>query len=198
MAAHTLIRPTGFVDAPFGYAASSHEWGEKHGVTFEQLWQSPKTTRIEHFIGKDIVYFHTLFWPAVLQASGFTLPSKVHVHGMLTIDGKKMSKSRGTFISADTFAKHVEPQALRYYYACKYTAGTEDLDLSLEDFVLRINSELVNKHANLFSRAAQFLQTKLDGKLGDLPFTPEQAQKDPDPGAGRWDLLHLAQRVVAQ
>lgn len=185
-----------WLDAPLGYVASSLEWGEKHGLGFDDLWREGRT-RIEHIIGKDIVYFHTLFWPAVLHNVGYTLPSKVHVHGMLTIDGKKMSKSRGTFINASVFAQHVEPQALRYYYACKYTSGTEDLDLSFEDFVLRINSELVNKHANLFSRAAQFLHTKLDGRLGDLPFAAEAAQAEPTESADRWDLLHLAQRVVA-
>ncbi len=182
-----------WLDAPLGYAAASTEWGEANGATFEQLWQNDEV-RIEHIIGKDIVYFHTLFWPAVLRAVGFTLPSKVHVHGMLTIDGKKMSKSRGTFINGSTFAEQVEPQALRYYYACKYSAGAEDLDLAFDDFINRINSELVNKHANLFSRAAQFLNKQLDGKLGDLPFAQEEAQAEPDDSDS---LLNRARRVVA-
>ncbi len=178
-----------WLDAPFGYAASSVEWGEKHHVTFADLWQAPEKTRIEHFIGKDIVYFHTLFWPAVLHAMGYTVPAKVHVHGMLTVDGEKMSKTRGTFINAAAFAQHVEPEALRYYYACKYGPESDDLDLSFDDFVKRVNGELVNKHANLFSRAAQFLAQKLDNKLGDLPFTAERAQHTPSELASIHDLV---------
>jgi methionyl-tRNA synthetase len=104
-----------WLDAPIGYIAASAEWGEREGHPLEALWRSPNT-RIEHIIGKDIVYFHTLFWPAVLRAAGFSLPDHVFVHGMLTVDGKKMSKSRGTFINAKVFAEHVEPQALRYYH----------------------------------------------------------------------------------
>ena len=183
-----------WLDAPIGYMASSVEWGNRHGVGFDALWRSADT-RVEHIIGKDIVYFHTLFWPAVLHAAGFTLPSKVHVHGMLTIDGEKMSKSRGTFINASVFADHVEPQALRYYYACKYGAASDDLDLSFDDFVQRVNGELVNKHANLFSRAAQFVHQKLEGRIGDLPFTPEQTRSGEPSGDG--SMLDLAQRVVA-
>ncbi len=185
-----------WLDAPIGYIASSIEWGKRQGMSFDDalntLWRS-SSTRIEHLIGKDIVYFHTLFWPAVLQAAEYTLPSKVHVHGMLTIDGEKMSKSRGTFINAATFAEHVDPQALRYYYACKYGAASDDLDLSFDDFVLRVNGELVNKHANLFSRCTQFLTQKLDGKLGDLPFTAKDAQGEP---TGDGSLLDQARRVV--
>ncbi len=181
-----------WLDAPIGYIASSVEWGEKHGVGFDELWKSDKT-RIEHLIGKDIVYFHTLFWPAVLHAAGLSLPSKVHVHGMLTVDGEKMSKSRGTFINASTFAEHVDPQALRFYYACKYGAQSDDLDLSFDDFVLRVNAELVNKHANLFSRCTQFLTQKLEGKLGDLPFSAKDAQGEP---TGDGSLLDQARRVV--
>jgi methionyl-tRNA synthetase len=178
-----------WLDAPFGYVASSVEWGERHGASFADLWQSPEETRIEHLIGKDIVYFHTLFWPAVLNAVGYTLPSKVHVHGMLTIDGEKMSKTRGTFINASTFADHVEPQALRYYYACKYGPESDDLDLSLDDFVKRVNGELVNKHANLFSRAAQFLAQKLDNRLGELPFSAADAAKVSDDLPSAQELL---------
>ena len=167
-----------WLDAPLGYVAASTDWGKKNGVSFEELWQS-EDTRIEHVIGKDIVYFHTLFWPAILNSVGYTLPSKIHVHGMLTVGGEKMSKSRGTFINASTFAEHFEPEALRYYFACKYSSQSDDLDLSFEDFVTRINSELVNKHANLFSRASQFLWKKIDGKLGDLPFSPDEISTPP-------------------
>lgn len=164
-----------WLDAPFGYMASSVEWGAKHGVTEDDLWRSP-STRIEHIIGKDIMYFHTLFWPAVLQSLGYSLPSKVHVHGMLTVDGEKMSKSRGTFIRADVFAEHVDPQALRYYFASKFTPESKDIDLSLDDMVHRVNAEVVNKYANLFSRVGQFVSTRLEGRLGELPFTAQEAQ----------------------
>jgi len=181
-----------WLDAPIGYIAATKEWADKNEISFESLWQSEET-QIEHFIGKDIIYFHTLFWPAVLNQSRYSLPKHVHVHGMLTVDGKKMSKSRGTFISASDFAQHIEPQALRYYFASKDNAESDDLDLSIEDFVLKINSELVNKHTNLFSRAAQFLLTKLDGKLGDLPFPPEEAQND-EPCAD--EHLQIARKVV--
>ena len=185
-----------WLDAPIGYIASSIEWGLRQGMSFDEafaaLWRSG-STRIEHLIGKDIVYFHTLFWPAVLHAAELTLPAKVHVHGMLTVDGEKMSKSRGTFINAATFAEHVDPQALRYYYACKYSATSDDLDLSFDDFVLRVNGELVNKHANLFSRCTQFLTQKLEGRLGDLPFSAKDAQGEP---SGDGSLLDLARRVV--
>ena len=179
-----------WLDAPFGYCASLSEWASRHDLDFERTWQA-KDARIEHFIGKDIVYFHTLFWPAVLRSAKLALPSQVHVHGMLTVNGEKMSKSRGTFIRASVFAAHVPPEALRYYYACKYGAHTDDLDLSVSDFVARVNSELVNKHANLFSRAGQFLLRKLDGKLGDLPFEATAATADdpnnPDPPDGNND-----------
>lgn len=182
-----------WLDAPLGYVAATMDWAKVRGLSFAELWQS-KSTRIEHIIGKDIVYFHTLFWPALLHAVGYSLPSKVHVHGMLTVNGEKMSKSRGTFIKAATFAEHIEPQALRYYYACKYSSQSDDLDLSLDDFVQRVNGELVNKHANLFSRVAQFLAQKLDNRLGDLPFTAAEAQGAP---TGDGSLLDLARQVVA-
>lgn len=182
-------------DAPLCYAATSREWGDANGVPFDQLWMNEDETVIEHIIGKDIVYFHTLFWPAMLRAAGMTLPRKVHVHGMLTVDGVKMSKSRGTFINASVFAEHIEPEALRFYLASKYGAGSEDLDLSLDDFVTRVNAELVNKHANLFSRAAQFLNRNLEGTLSDLPFTAAEAQ---DSGETDNELLRLAREVVTR
>ncbi len=182
-----------WLDAPLGYVAASTEWGQSRGLSIEDLWQS-EDTRIEHIIGKDIVYFHTLFWPSILNSIGYTLPAKIHVHGMLTVGGEKMSKSRGTFINAKTFAEFFEPETLRYYYACKYNSQSDDLDLAFDDFVLRINSELVNKHANLFSRASQFLHKKLDGKLGPLPFTVQEAQEEPDDTNSP---ANLARRVVS-
>ncbi|MCK5689787.1 methionine--tRNA ligase subunit beta, partial [Myxococcota bacterium] len=176
-----------WMDAPLGYIASSLEWARENNVDIDELWKSDKT-RIEHFIGKDIVYFHTLFWPAVLKSAGYSLPSKVHVHGMLTVNGKKMSKSRGTFINAADFAEHLEPEALRFYYASKFNSGTDDLDLSFDDFILRTNSELVNKHANLFSRVSNFIASRLDNRLGDLPFTAEEIQGEPDESGTPLDL----------
>lgn len=175
-----------WLDAPFGYMASSVEWGLVNKLTENDLWRS-ENTRIEHIIGKDIMYFHTLFWPAVLNSLDYTLPSKVHVHGMLTVDGEKMSKSRGTFIRADVLAEHVDPQALRYYFATKFTAESKDMDLSLDDMILRVNAEMVNKYANLFSRVGQFVTTRLEGRLGSLPFTAQEAQAplEPRPGTGQ-------------
>ncbi len=181
-----------WLDAPFGYIASSAEWARAHNVSLDSLWRSPGT-RIEHIIGKDIVYFHTLFWPAVLNAVGYNLPTKVHVHGMLTVNGEKMSKTRGTFVNAATFAEHVEPQALRYYYASKYGAESGDLDLSFEDLIYKVNGELVNKHANLFSRVSQFLSQKLENRLGDLPFPAVSAQQA---STGDNSMLDQARRVV--
>lgn len=183
-----------WLDAPFGYVSASENWGKAHGLGLDELWRSDDT-RIEHIIGKDIMYFHTLFWPAVLQSIGMNLPSKVHVHGMLTVDGEKMSKSRGTFIRASVFAEHIEPEALRYYNASKYTPESRDIDLSFADFVARVNGELINKHVNLFSRLARFVHARLDGKLEALPFTAEQAHSDTPAEPGSW--LALAQRTIA-
>ena len=188
-----------WLDAPFGYVSASQGWGEKNGIALPELWRS-ENTRIEHIIGKDIMYFHTLFWPAVLNATGYSLPAKVHVHGMLTVDGEKMSKSRGTFINARTFADHVEPEILRYYFATKYTPETRDIALSFADMVTRINGELVNKYVNLFSRLGRFVHGRLEGRLGRLPFTQAEAT-DSELRATQhegWDAhaLQLARKVV--
>jgi methionyl-tRNA synthetase len=131
--------------------------------TWQDYWKDP-STKIEHFIGKDILYFHTLFWPAMGMAAGQTLPSRIRVHGMLTVDGVKMSKSRGTFINADTFAEHCEPQALRYYFAAKMSAEPQDIDFSLDDFVNRVNADLVNNVVNLVSRTIPLLHRLFEGK----------------------------------
>jgi methionyl-tRNA synthetase len=145
-------------DAPIGYMGSTAEWCEKHGniERFEDLWESGKT-EIHHFIGKDIVYFHTLFWPAMLKASGFPLPKRVQVHGMLTVNGEKMSKSRGTFVLASTYLKHLDPAYLRYYYMAKLGSRVEDLDLNVEELVAKVNSDLIGKVVNLASRTARFV-----------------------------------------
>jgi methionyl-tRNA synthetase len=144
-------------DAPIGYMASTWQWCKKHGEDFDRWWRDG-ATEIHHFIGKDIKYFHTLFWPAMLKAAGFTLPTKVHIHGFLTVDGRKMSKRDGTFIRAETYLKHLDPSYLRYFYAAKLGPGEEDIDMKLqeEEFVSKVNSDLVNKVVNLASRSAKF------------------------------------------
>jgi methionyl-tRNA synthetase len=156
-----------WLDAPIGYISISEKAALKRGRTFSDYWQDP-STEISHFIGKDITYFHTLFWPAMLMAAKYTLPHQIVVHGMLTIDGEKMSKSRGTFILADTFSKHINTEALRYYYACKLSKRAEDIDLNLNDFVQRVNADLVNKVVNLISRALPLLHRSFEGKAGAL------------------------------
>ena len=154
-----------WVDAPIGYLASLQNWCEKNGKDFADYWQNPKAERY-HFIGKDIIRFHCLFWPGMLHAAGFEQPNKIFVHGFLTVNGEKMSKSKGTFVNARTYLDNLPPEALRYYYAAKLGGTTDDMDLNLTDFVQRVNSDLVGKITNIASRSAQMLQKKLDGKLG--------------------------------
>jgi methionyl-tRNA synthetase len=143
-------------DAPIGYMGSTAEWCEKTGEDWSELWESGRT-EIHHFIGKDIVYFHTLFWPAMLKAAGFPLPTRVQVHGMLTVNGEKMSKSRGTFVLASTYLEHLDPAYLRYYYMSKLGSRVEDLDLNLDELVSKVNSDLIGKVVNLASRTARFV-----------------------------------------
>ena len=142
-------------DAPIGYIGSTCEWCEKNGEKVEDWWNDPKT-EIHHFIGKDITYFHTLFWPTSLNAAGFNLPTKVHIHGFLTVDGEKMSKSRGTFILARTYLKHLDPSYLRYFFSSKTNSHVDDLDLNLEEMELKVNADLVGVVVNLASRTAKF------------------------------------------
>ena len=167
-----------WVDAPIGYIASlaNYEGRRKReegrsaddpSSVDTSLWNDPDT-ELYHFIGKDIIRFHCLFWPGMLHAAGFKGPNKVFVHGFLTVNGEKMSKSKGTFVNARTYLDHLPPEALRYYYAAKLGGTTDDMDLNLDDFVQRVNSDLVGKVTNIASRSAQMLQKKLDGKLGTL------------------------------
>jgi len=144
-------------DAPIGYMASTMQWCKRTGERFEDWWRS-RECEIHHFIGKDIMYFHTLFWPGMLKTAGYSLPTKVHIHGFLTVGGEKMSKSKGTFITATTYLNHLDPSYLRYFYASKLSAKIEDLDLSAEEFVAKVNTDLVNKVINLASRTAKFLE----------------------------------------
>lgn len=159
-----------WVDAPIGYAASFRELCVREGLDFDHWWKPDSSTELYHFIGKDIVYFHTLFWPAMLMGAGFRTPTAVFAHGFLTVDGAKMSKSRGTFIRARTYLDHLQPDYLRYYFAVKLGPGTGDIDLSLADFVQRVNSDLVGKVVNIASRCAGFIQRKFSNTLaGSLP-----------------------------
>ena len=156
-----------WLDAPVGYMASLLNWCYKKGKNFDSWWNNPDA-ELYHFIGKDIVRFHCLFWPALLHASDYKGPTQVFVHGFLTVNGEKMSKSRGTFISARTYLDNLDPAHLRYYYACKINNTTDDVDLNFDDFTLRVNSDLVGKITNLASRGAQMLNKKLDSKMGDM------------------------------
>ncbi|MDX1927052.1 MAG: methionine--tRNA ligase [Pirellulaceae bacterium] len=144
-------------DAPIGYIASTWEWCKRNGEKLEDWWKNP-STEVHHFIGKDITYFHTLFWPGMLKTAGFSLPTKVHIHGFLNVAGEKMSKSKGTFIKAETYLKHLDPAFLRYYFASKLGPRLDDLDLSLDEFVNKVNADLVGKVVNLASRTAKFAQ----------------------------------------
>ena len=160
-----------WLDAPIGYLSSFRNLCARNGLDFESHLALGTTTELHHFIGKDIVNFHGLFWPAVLNGVGFRAPTRLHVNGYLTVDGAKMSKSRGTFVMARTYLDAgLEPEALRYYYAAKSSGGVDDLDLNLGDFVARVNADLVGKFVNLASRCAGFIEKRFDGKLaGTLP-----------------------------
>lgn len=156
-------------DAPIGYISATDKWCRDSGRDFSGYWKStPDDTEIVHIIGKDIVYFHCLFWPAMLKASGYTVPSRVQVHGWVMVNGEKMSKSRGTFINARTYLDHAPAAYMRYYYASKLSSGQDDLDLSFDDFVNKVNADLVNKAANLASRCIKFIGTRLGGTLAEL------------------------------
>jgi methionyl-tRNA synthetase len=154
-------------DAPIGYMASTRQWCDRTGEIFDDWWRSADC-EIHHFLGKDITYFHTLFWPGMLKTAGYSLPTKVHIHGFLTVDGEKMSKSKGTFVNARTYLNHLDPSYLRYFYASKLSSRIEDLDLAVDEFVAKVNTDLVNKVVNLASRTAKFVeQSGLSAKYPD-------------------------------
>jgi methionyl-tRNA synthetase len=152
-------------DAPIGYLASFTQLCERSALEFDEFFGARASTELHHFIGKDILYFHTLFWPAVLQAAGMRRPSAVHAHGFLTINGQKMSKSRGTFITARRYLEHFPPEHLRYYFAAKLNSGIDDLDMNLDEFATRLNSDIVGKLVNIASRCAGFIGKLSAGKL---------------------------------
>jgi methionyl-tRNA synthetase len=169
-----------WLDAPIGYMASfqnlcDSERGRAAGLRFDDFWAEPAQDKTElyHFIGKDILYFHALFWPAMLSGAGFRLPTAVNAHGFLTVNGQKMSKSRGTFINARTWLNHLNPEYLRYYFAAKLGARLDDIDLNLDDFSARINSNLVGKYVNIAARAAGFVTQQFGGKLAATCARPE-------------------------
>jgi methionyl-tRNA synthetase len=174
-----------WLDAPVGYMATARHWANQQGAADpDYFWRDDSIERL-HVIGKDIVYFHSLFWPAMLMGSGWALPHKIQVHGFLQVNGSKMSKSRGTFIGAGDWAQYVEPELLRYYYASRLSDSMEDLNLDFEDFINTINGELINKFVNLASRSIGFVNKKLDNTVGTV-----------DPGAA--EMLGLVRRKVSE
>ena len=154
-----------WLDAPIGYMGAFRALCDRENLDFDAFWREGHDTELYHFIGKDIAYFHMLFWPAMLKGAGYRQPSGVNCHGFLTVNGEKMSKSRGTFIKAETYLKHLRPEYLRYYFASKLSARVEDLDLNLDDFRQKVNSDLVGKLVNLASRCAPFISKHFDGAL---------------------------------
>ncbi|AGH80918.1 methionyl-tRNA synthetase [Psychromonas sp. CNPT3] len=172
-----------WLDAPIGYMGSFKNLCDRRDdLDFDEYWNKNSSTELYHFIGKDIVNFHSLFWPAVLEGSGFRKPTAVHVHGYVTVNGAKMSKSKGTFIKASTYLEHLDPECLRYYYAAKLTSKIDDLDLNLDDFMQRVNSDVVNKLVNLASRTAGFIAKKYNGELSVKIAEPALYQEFIDAG----------------
>ena len=169
-----------WLDAPIGYLASFKNLCDRNGLDFDSYWKTDSNAEIYHFIGKDIAYFHTLFWPALLHSAGFRTPTAVNVHGFLTVNGAKMSKSRGTFIQAASYLKHLNPEWLRYYFASKLSNGVDDIDLNLEDFVARVNSDLVGKVVNIASRCAGFITKRFDNQLASTLPDPALYQEFAD------------------
>ena len=163
-----------WLDAPIGYMASFKNLCDRTAeLDFNHYWNKDSNTELYHFIGKDIINFHGLFWPAMLHAAEFRTPTAVYAHGFLTVNGQKMSKSRGTFIKAGTYLRHLHPEYLRYYFAAKLNNKVDDIDLNLEDFVQRVNSDLVGKVVNIASRSAGFISKKFGGQLSDIVSEPE-------------------------
>ena len=172
-----------WLDAPIGYMASfKHLCDRTEGLNFDDYWAKGADTELYHFIGKDIINFHALFWPAMLECAGYRTPTAVNAHGYVTVDGKKMSKSRGTFIKARTYLNHLDPQYLRYYFSAKLNATPDDIDLNLEDFIQRVNSDVVGKVVNIASRTASFINKKFDNQLATEVSEAEMIQSFIDAG----------------
>jgi methionyl-tRNA synthetase len=166
-----------WLDAPIGYMASFKNLCDKQGLSFDEFWSEDSTTELYHFIGKDIIYFHALFWPAMLSGANFRLPTAIFAHGFLTVNGEKMSKSRGTFITARTYLNHLNPEYLRYYFAAKLNAGVDDIDLNFDDFSQRVNSDLVGKVVNIGSRCSGFINKRFNNKLSSSCSEPALFQE---------------------
>jgi methionyl-tRNA synthetase len=166
-----------WLDAPIGYMASFKAYCDRTGVSFDEFWRADAVTELYHFVGKDIIYFHALFWPALLSGSGHRLPTAIYAHGFLTVNGQKMSKSRGTFIEARTYLAHLDPQYLRYYFAAKLNGRVDDLDLNMDDFINRVNADLVGKVVNIASRSAGFIQKRFDSQLAGTLHSPALYQR---------------------
>lgn len=162
-----------WLDAPIGYMASCMKYCASHQRSFDEFWAPDSSVELIHFVGKDIVYFHALFWPAMLSGAGYRLPTAIYAHGFLTVNGQKMSKSRGTFIEARTYLDHLNPEYLRYYYAAKMNGRVEDLDLNFDDFIQRVNADLIGKIVNIASRCAGFIQKHFDNQLAKILHDPE-------------------------
>ena len=172
-----------WLDAPIGYMASFKNLCDRtEGLEFDDYWAKDSDAELYHFIGKDIINFHALFWPAMLDCAGYRTPTAVNAHGYVTVDGEKMSKSRGTFIKARTYLKHLDPQYLRYYYAAKLNSRVDDIDLSLSDFLQRVNSDVVGKVVNIASRTASFINKKFDGQLASEVSEADMIQSFVDAG----------------
>lgn len=169
-----------WVDAPVGYMASFRKYCQKFGLDDTPHWEPDSETELYHFIGKDIITFHALFWPALLEGAGLRRPTAIFAHGFLTVNGRKMSKSRGTFIRASAYLRHLNPEYLRYYFATRLTSGLEDIDLNLEDFAQRINSDLVGKVVNIASRCAGFIHKRCYSQLSAVCAEPELYQEFAD------------------
>lgn len=181
-----------WLDAPIGYMGSFKNLCDKKGINFDEFWSKDSEAELYHFIGKDIIYFHSLFWPAMLEGSGYRKPSSVYAHGFVTVNGTKMSKSKGTFIKGRTYLDHLNPEYLRYYFAAKLTSRIDDLDLNLEDFAQRVNSDLVGKVVNIASRCAGFISKRFDGMLSSR--VEDQALADEVMGAGDQIAAHFEAR----
>jgi len=187
-----------WLDAPIGYMASFKNLCDRQGLDFDHYWKAGSTTELYHFIGKDITNFHCLFWPAELHGAGYRKPTNVFVHGFLTVNGNKMSKSRGTFIMARTYLNHLNPEYLRYYYAAKLGAGVDDIDLNLEDFQARVNSDLVGKVVNIASRCAGFISKKFLGELSPEIHRPELLKQFTDASdsiAGHYEAREFGRAI---
>ena len=188
-----------WLDAPVGYPASfKHLCAQRADLDFDEYWRPGHDTEVYHFIGKDIMYFHTLFWPAVLKGAGFRTPTSVFAHGFLTVNGQKMSKTRGTFITARCYLDHLDPAYLRYYYAAKLGPSIEDIDLNLEDFVARVNADLIGKIVNIASRCAGFIDQRFDGLLAERLPDPagfETIAKAADPIAKHYEKREFSKAM---